>query len=47
VFVALGAHFILFGLATLLAGTLAYLVAAHRQREWPFEQNTDIAARRH
>jgi len=45
VFVTLGAHFILFGLATLLAGVLAYLIAARQQKEWPFEDDRVIAAR--
>jgi amino acid transporter len=44
VFVTLGAQFILFGLATLLAGTLVYLVAARQQKEWPFERDAVITA---
>ncbi|MFQ5741908.1 MAG: APC family permease, partial [Acidobacteriota bacterium] len=37
VFSSLGARFIFFGLLTLLAGVVVYLIAARRQREWPFE----------
>ncbi len=36
VFSSLGSRFIAFGIATLLAGTAVYLVAAWRQGEWPF-----------
>ncbi len=36
VFSSLGLKFILFGLLTLLAGVVVYLVMAWRQREWPF-----------
>jgi amino acid transporter len=36
VFASLGLRFILFGLLTLLVGAAVYLVAAKRQREWPF-----------
>ncbi len=36
VFLSLGVWFILFGVGTLLLGVLVYLVAARRQREWPF-----------
>jgi hypothetical protein len=44
VFVTLGAQFILFGLATLLAGTLVYLVTARQQKEWPFDGDAVIPA---
>ncbi len=37
VFFALGVWFIFFGVLTLLVGLAAYLVAARRQREWPFQ----------
>lgn len=36
VFSSLGLRFIGFGLLTLLAGAAIYLIAARRQREWPF-----------
>ncbi len=36
VFSSLGIFFILFGLLTLLLGTVVYLVMAHYQKEWPF-----------
>lgn len=36
VFLSLGKSFILFGIGTLLLGTVVYLVVASRQREWPF-----------
>ena len=36
VFSSLGIFFILFGLLTLLLGTVVYLVMAHHQKEWPF-----------
>jgi len=38
VFSTLGPYFIVFGLLTLLAGLVVYLIMAHRQREWPFSQ---------
>jgi len=38
VFASLGLRFILFGLATLGLGVVVYLVAAKKQREWPFAQ---------
>lgn len=37
VFSSLGLFFILFGLLTLVVGVVVYLVAAKRQREWPFD----------
>lgn len=37
VFSTLGLRFIGFGLLTLLAGAVVYLIAAKRQREWPFQ----------
>lgn len=36
VFASLGLRFILFGLATLGLGVVVYLIAAKKQREWPF-----------
>lgn len=36
VFASLGIYFISFGILTLLLGTGVYLIAAHRQGEWPF-----------
>ncbi len=36
VFVSLGLSFVLFGVGTLLLGTVVYLVIARRQGEWPF-----------
>jgi amino acid transporter len=38
VFVSLGWYYILFGVGTLVVGTLVYLVAAKQQQEWPFER---------
>lgn len=36
VFIALGPTFMAFGIGTLAAGTVVYLVAARAQRQWPF-----------
>ncbi len=40
VFSSLGARFILFGLLTLAAGCVVYLVVAQRQGEWPFSKRS-------
>ncbi len=40
VFFTLGVWFIFFGALTLAAGLVAYLVAAGRQREWPFQDKS-------
>ncbi len=37
VFLSLGATFIVFGLATVAAGSLVYLITAKAQRAWPFD----------
>lgn len=37
VFSSLGTQFILFGLLTILLGIVVYLIAARKQREWPFD----------
>ncbi len=41
VFSSLGSRFIAFGVLTLLAGTVVYLVAAWRQGQWPFQSQAD------
>ncbi len=39
IFLALGSWFILFGIGTLLLGSLVYIVVAKQQGQWPFQRD--------
>lgn len=44
VFSSLGLRFILFGILTLVLGTIVYLFVAKQQKEWPFDEGEEAAS---